>query len=82
MGWHGCVGLDGPVVDVQAFGTSAPLQDPKNRFGLTRRPSLASPSSSWPTGTAAPAGRWCDLPAGSAGTVRPGQPVKRVRAEW
>jgi transketolase len=35
MGWHGWVGLDGAVVAGHAFGTSAPLQDLKNRFGLT-----------------------------------------------
>jgi len=50
------VGLDGAVLDMHAFGTSALLQDVKNRFGFTRRPSLASPGRSWPSGTTAPAG--------------------------
>jgi hypothetical protein len=29
------VGLDGAVVHMHAFGSSAPLQDVKNRFGFT-----------------------------------------------
>lgn len=80
---HNYNGLDDAVVDMHAFGSSAPLQDVKNRFGFTRRPSLASPSSTWPSRTAAPAGVVASTyPAGAAGAVHSGKLVKRVRAEW
>jgi transketolase len=35
FGWHQYVGLDGDVVAMQAFGTSAPLKDVVKKFGFT-----------------------------------------------
>jgi transketolase len=35
FGWHQYVGLDGEVVGMQTFGTSAPLKDVVKKFGFT-----------------------------------------------
>jgi transketolase len=35
FGWHQYVGLDGEVIAMQTFGTSAPLKDVVKRFGFT-----------------------------------------------
>jgi transketolase len=35
MGWHRYVGLHGTVVGMHTFGTSAPLQELKDKFGFT-----------------------------------------------
>jgi transketolase len=35
FGWHQYVGLDGEVVAMQTFGTSAPLKDVVKKFGFT-----------------------------------------------
>ena len=35
MGWHRYVGLDGAVVGMHTFGTSAPLKAIKDKFGFT-----------------------------------------------
>jgi transketolase len=35
FGWHQYVGLDGEVIAMQTFGTSAPLKDVVKKFGFT-----------------------------------------------
>ena len=35
LGWHQYVGLDGEVIAMQTFGTSAPLKDVVKKFGFT-----------------------------------------------